>query len=70
MVAKFEKLIFEYSKEGRTSFDLAPSRVPDSLNGNNYPAGMLRGGKDELPKLPEVSENEIIRHYTNLSRLN
>lgn len=70
MVAKFEKLIFEYSKEGRTSFDLAPSRVPDSLNGNNYPAGMLRGGKDELPELPEVSENEIIRHYTNLSRLN
>ena len=70
MVANLEKLIFEYSKEGRTSFDLPASRVPDSTGGDNYPAGMLRAGADELPKLPQVSENELIRHFTNLSRLN
>jgi len=70
MVAKLEKLIFEYSREGRTSFDLAPAHVPDSVNCSNYPQSMLREGAEGLPKLPQVSENELIRHFTNLSRLN
>ncbi len=70
MVAKLEKLIFEYSKEGRTSFNLTPSGVPDSINNENYHPAMLRSDNDEALKLPQVVENEVIRHFTNLSRLN
>ena len=69
MVAKFEKLIFEYSKEGRANFELPASGVPASANSSNYPDSLLRSAK-QLPKLPQVAENELIRHFTNLSRLN
>jgi len=69
MVNRTEKLIFEYSEEGRTSFSLPKADLPDSTAGQNFPAGMIRGA-GELPKLPQVVETELIRHFTNLSRLN
>lgn len=54
------KLIFEKSKEGR-GLDLLPEcDVEEYKLGNDF----LR--KDE-PNLPEVSENDISRHYTELA---
>ncbi|MCC2252112.1 aminomethyl-transferring glycine dehydrogenase subunit GcvPB [Virgibacillus sp. AGTR] len=60
-------LIFERSKLGRTSYSLPELDVPDvDLNaelGNKYI-------RTEAPELPEVSELDIMRHYTGLSNRN
>ena len=58
------QLIFEQSQSGR----LASAQVPRSKpNGATLPAHLLR--TDE-PCLPEVSELQVVRHYTRLSRKN
>lgn len=57
-------LIFERSVQGRTG------HVVDVLETDmdiQIPESMLR---NELPELPEVSETEVVRHYTELSTLN
>ncbi|ASK63215.1 glycine dehydrogenase (aminomethyl-transferring) [Virgibacillus phasianinus] len=60
-------IIFERSKEGRTSYSLPESDVPEfDLNEGLEDAYVRR----EAPDLPEVSELEIMRHYTGLSRRN
>ena len=61
----YDKLIFELSKEGRRGYSL-PNR---SLSGSEgvIPAGLLRS---EAPALPQVSEIDVVRHYTNLSQMN
>ncbi|EGK14480.1 aminomethyl-transferring glycine dehydrogenase subunit GcvPB [Kroppenstedtia eburnea] len=60
-------LIFEMSKPGRTAYSLPPSDVPSAEASERIPGGMLR----ETPaELPEVSELDLIRHYTELSRRN
>ncbi len=58
------KLLFERSKPGRRAADLPPLDVPelDQL----LPEHLLGG---PLP-LPELSEIELVRHYTGLSRRN
>lgn len=58
------KLLFEHSKPGHRATDLPYADVPvlDGL----IPENLLG---DELP-LPEVSEVELTRHYTGLSRRN
>jgi glycine dehydrogenase subunit 2 len=60
---EYDKLIFEISKPGRKAYTLPESDVPQF----GLPAGLLR--KDE-PQLPEVSEVDVIRHFTNLSQKN
>ncbi|MEZ7891464.1 MAG: aminomethyl-transferring glycine dehydrogenase subunit GcvPB [Candidatus Wallbacteria bacterium] len=70
MVAKLEKLIFEYSSEGRTNFSLPAADLPDSTTKGVFPESILRKGDDAVPKLPQVTECELTRHFTNLSRLN
>ena len=55
-------LIFEISSPGRCAASLPDLDVPPA----DLPAGMVR---DDLP-LPEVSEPDLIRHYTRLSQLN
>jgi glycine dehydrogenase subunit 2 len=57
--------IFERSVEGRRAFvapELDVDEAPDAL-----PERFRRA---EPPRLPEVSEPEIVRHYTRLSRRN
>ncbi len=56
----YDKLIFELSQPGRTAFSLPKSEF------KNYhlPNNLLRNN-DAM--LPEVSELEVVRHYTNLS---
>src|SRR5512136_1126173 len=57
-----EPLIFEMSSPGRTAFTLPKLDVPEAP----LPAGLVRA---DLP-LPEVSELDLVRHYTRLSHLN
>jgi len=56
-------VIFEKSAPGRNSY-LVP--CPDIPAGEPIPAALLRDGLD----LPNVSEVDVVRHYTALSRLN
>ena len=60
----YDKLIFELSKEGRTGYSLPDNGVVSSVS---FPENLLRS---EAPELPEVSEIDVVRHYTNLSQMN
>ncbi len=60
----YDKLIFELSREGRTGFSLPKLQVPPSPA---LPDEISRKTKLELP---EVSEPDVVRHYTNLSQMN
>ena len=62
-----EKLIFEKSVEGRIGYSLPENDVPKVDLEAFYPVEMLR---KTAPELPEVSEVDVIRHYTNLSKRN
>jgi glycine dehydrogenase subunit 2 len=62
-----EKLIFEKGAPGRRAATLSAMDVPTESLENMVPAGMLR---QEPAPLPEVSEIEIVRHYTHLSQRN
>lgn len=63
---EYDKLIFEISKPGRKGYQLPKDNYgTDGLAA--IPAGLLR----ETPaELPEVSELDVVRHYTNLSNKN
>jgi glycine dehydrogenase subunit 2 len=62
-----QALIFELSTPGRIGYSLPEMDIPElDLNGL-LPEGYLRV---EEPELPEVSELDIMRHYTALSKRN
>lgn len=63
----YEKLIFEVSKPGRRAFYLPELDVDDTSIDDMLPSEYIR---KEDPDLPEVSEVDIIRHYTNISQKN
>ncbi len=62
----YDKLIFELSKEGRRGYALPANKLggysidalPDTLKRKNEPL------------LPQVSEFDVVRHYTNVSNKN
>jgi glycine dehydrogenase subunit 2 len=58
-----EPLIFEKSRPGRWAFAQAPDEVGDA----DIPGSFLR---DTPPSLPEVSELQVVRHFTRLSQKN
>jgi glycine dehydrogenase subunit 2 len=62
-----QKLIFEVSTPGRVGYSLPEMDVPELDVNGLLPEGYLR---EEEPLLPEVSELDIMRHYTALSRRN
>ena len=62
----YDKLIFELSKQGRTGYSL-PQTCSKCKGTEAIPAGLLRS---KAPELPEVSEVDVVRHYTNLSQMN
>jgi glycine dehydrogenase subunit 2 len=64
--AAFEPLIFEQSVPGRRASALPPLEVPEVALADLLPAGAVR---EDLP-LPEVSELDLLRHYTRLSQRN
>jgi glycine dehydrogenase subunit 2 len=59
--------IYEKSKSGRRAAVLPPAEVPEYPLEELIPAELLRA---EPPRLPEISEPEIVRHYNRLSRRN
>ncbi len=66
-MSKEQALIFELSRPGRVAYSLPESDVPEIDVTEQIPAGMLR---EEPAELPEVSELDLVRHYTALSRRN
>lgn len=58
------KLIFEHSVAGRCANAQMPIHEVDV---SDLPAALLR---HEAPELPEVSELDVVRHYTRLSQQN
>ena len=62
-----EPLIFEMGAPGRQGYSLPSCDVPETPIEELVPNSMLRS---EPPPLPEVSEPEVVRHYTRLSQLN
>ena len=61
------QLIFELSTAGRSGVNLPACDVPEQPREQWIPAELLNA---ESPALPEVTEPEVIRHFTNLSTLN
>src|ERR1700680_1292118 len=59
-----EPLIFELSKPGRRAGTQFPPRVQGSAE---IPAHLRRAAP---PLLPEVSELQVVRHFTRLSQMN
>jgi glycine dehydrogenase subunit 2 len=64
---KNNPLIFELSKPGRRAYRLPDLDVPAEQLSSLVDPRLLR---QEEPRLPEVSEVDVIRHYTSLSRRN
>ena len=62
----YDKLIFELSKEGRRGYTLPENRL-QQYSTDTLPASLKR--EAEL-MLPEVSEFDVVRHYTNVSNKN
>ncbi|MFC4320688.1 aminomethyl-transferring glycine dehydrogenase subunit GcvPB [Litchfieldia salsa] len=62
-----QALIFEVSKPGRIGYSLPELDVPEFNLEDLIPSDYIRA---EEPELPEVSELDIMRHYTALSRRN
>jgi len=60
-------LVFERSRPGRTGYRLPSLEVPEHPAAELLPERFLRR---EGPGLPSLSEVEVVRHYTNLSRRN
>jgi glycine dehydrogenase subunit 2 len=59
------QVLFEFSQAGRRAAIFPPSDVP--LQDVGIPSSMLA---ERMPTLPELTEPDIIRHFTNLSTLN
>jgi len=62
-----EKLLIEYSRKGKQGVSLPSEKAADQTAAEILPKDLLR--ESEL-KLPEVSEPEVVRHFTNLSTMN
>ena len=63
--APIPPLLYEISREGRRAVRMSEPDVPHTP----LPAELLRDESDPLV-LPEVSEQDVVRHYTRLSHAN
>ncbi|MCL2770463.1 MAG: aminomethyl-transferring glycine dehydrogenase subunit GcvPB [Solirubrobacterales bacterium] len=61
------RTIFEQGAPGRRAFHCPPLEVPPVDPAQLLPAGARRA---QPPRLPEVSEPEIVRHYVRISKRN
>lgn len=61
----YDRLIFDLSKEGRQGYSLPERKWSSSVE--ELPSELCR---KEAPDLPQVSEPDVVRHYTNLSQMN
>lgn len=67
MIKTYEKLIFEVSKEGRKAYSLPKCDLCIGEISEIIPSEFL---SEKEVDLPEVSEVDVVRHYTNLSSKN
>ncbi|TDQ41666.1 aminomethyl-transferring glycine dehydrogenase subunit GcvPB [Aureibacillus halotolerans] len=63
---KQQSLLFEISKQGRIAYSLPESDIP-ALDEQPIPEAFLR---ESAPRLPEVSEGQLMRHYVGLANRN
>lgn len=66
-IGYYDKVIFELSQPGKTGYRLPEIDVEPIEASKVIPASFLA---TEDPDLPEVSEVDVVRHYTNLSDKN
>lgn len=66
-MTEYNSLIFEISKSGRMAYSLPESEVESVDLSQELPEHLVR---EEEPELPEVSELQLMRHYTALSNKN
>ncbi len=64
---QYDKLIFELSKENRKGYSVPPLEFDSIQIKDVIPEKFLRNNENALP---EVSENDIMRHYVNISNKN
>jgi len=62
-----ERLLFEEGSAGRRGFDLPALDVPSKDISEVIDSSLLRNG---IPGMPELSEVDVIRHFTRLSTWN
>ena len=67
MIRNYDKLIFELSKEGREGYSLPKNEFKEQYCPCQLPASLKR---ESTPLLPQVTEFDVVRHYTNLSNKN
>ena len=67
MIRNYDKLIFELSKEGREGYSLPRKQFDGYCMCKGLPENLRR---ETTPELPEVTEFDVVRHYTNLSNKN
>src|SRR5215510_2802724 len=63
-----EALIFERSQPGRAGFSLPAVDVPETLIDEMIPREFQR--EDDLAGMPEVTEVDVVRHFTRMSTWN
>ncbi|RLF89539.1 aminomethyl-transferring glycine dehydrogenase subunit GcvPB, partial [Thermococci archaeon] len=68
---KIEPLIFELSEEGKIGHIIpeVEKEIKDEIGNpeDEIPPNLRR---KDLPELPQVTEVEVVRHYTRLSQMN
>src|SRR5438067_10068608 len=67
-ITQNEALIFERSQTGRKGYRLPPLDVDETLLDEIIPSKFWRD--DQLEGLPEVSEVDVVRHFTRISTWN
>ncbi len=65
-----EPLIFERSAPERTGITPSCGGIPEAAAEAIIPKRFLRPAEDSLEGFPEVSEGDVVRHYTRLSQWN
>ncbi|HEX8494883.1 MAG TPA: aminomethyl-transferring glycine dehydrogenase subunit GcvPB [Pyrinomonadaceae bacterium] len=67
-ISQNEALIFERSQAGRVGYRLPPLDVDETPLGELIPENFRR--EDDLEGMPEVSEVDVVRHFTRISTWN
>ena len=62
-----EPIVFELGSPGRKAYSLASCDVPEIELETLLPADEIR---DPIKELPELTELDVVRHYTRLSQWN
>src|SRR5215469_16206092 len=67
-VVQNEGLLFEVSRPGKTGYSIPRLDVPEVAQNDLIDPALIRA--DDLEYLPELSEVDVIRHFTRLSTWN